>query len=310
MKSCWSRRSLVVAVLVSLASPAIAEDLEKAQELFEQGRALVGENKYKEACPLFEQALGLGAGIGTELNLALCWAKIGRLIDSQKLLATLVKKTTDPSMIKAHQVAEQNLAEVTDRMPKLQIERGSLSASTTIYLDGTELVDTSEPIPVDPGTHEIEAEGATKQTVTAVEKQVTEVILVAGADTGGIGPVEPTKPGWFDGDRRPLYLGGAGVALLLTGTITGIVTLSRRSDGIALCEGPETALMCGPEGRAKLDSARTLSHVTTAFFVIGTGLVVTGVIWKLQERNKKPDRPQVTGWISGAGGGLALERTW
>src|SRR5262249_1127406 len=151
-----------------------------------------------------------------------------------------------------------------------------------------------------------EAEGAEKQTVIAKEKQVTEVVLVAGEETGGIGPVEVTKPKWYEGDRRPLYLGGAGATLILTGTITGILSLTKKSDGIALCSGPENALVCGPEGSAKLDTARTLTHVTTAFFVIGGGLIVTGVIWKLQERGKKPDRPQVTGWISGAGGGFAL----
>ena len=68
--------------------------------------------------------------------------------------------------------------------------------------------------------------------------------------------------------------------------------------------------MCGPEGRAKLDSARTLSHVTTGLFVVGAGLVVTGVIWKLQERNKAGDRPAITGWLTGSGGGFAVERAW
>lgn len=297
-------------ILLALSSPASAEDLERAQELFEKGRALVAENKYEEACPLFEEALGLGAGIGTKLNLATCWSKTGRLIDAKKLFESILLETKTPELAKARLVAEQGIADVDDRMPKLQIERGGLSSTATIYLDGTELVDTSEPIPVDPGKHEIEAEGAPTQTVVAVEKKVIEVILVATEDTGGVGPVEPTKPAWWDGDRRPLYLGGAGGVLLLTGTITGILTLTKKSDGVDLCDGPEDDLTCPPEGAAKLDTARTLSHVTTAFFVIGTGLVVTGVIWKLQERDKKPDRPTVTGWISGEGGGFALEHTW
>ncbi len=304
-----SRRALVITFLLAMSSSAIAEDLERAQELFEKGRALVAENNYKDACPLFEEALGLGAGIGTKLNLAICWSKIGKLVDARTLLQAIMRETSTPELQKAHQVAGEALAELDERMPRLQIERGGLSSTATIYLDGVELVDTSEPIPVDPGKHEIEAEGAEKQTVVAVEKQVTEVILVAGEGTG-IGPAQPKKPSWFDGDRRPLYLGGAGAALILTGTITGILTLTKRSDGIALCEGPEDALMCPPEGASKLDSARTLSHVTTALFVVGGGLIVTGVIWKMQERNKKPDRPQVTGWISGAGGGFALEHTW
>ncbi|MFN0251447.1 MAG: tetratricopeptide repeat protein [Kofleriaceae bacterium] len=318
------RRCIAAALVFALVTPAYAEDLVRAQELFEKGRALVGAGNYKDACPLFEEALGHGGRIGTELNLAACWANIGRLVDAKKLFEVILQKTkTSADDAKSRVIAEKKIAELDERIPRLQIERGALSSSVTIYLDGVELVDTSEPIPVDPGTHEIEAEGAAKQTVTAVEKQVTEVILVAGDDMVGIGPEVPKRPSWLDGDRRPLYLGGAGAALILTGTITGIVTLSKRTDGIALCEGPETALMCGPEGRAKLDSARTLSHVTTGLFVIGTGLIVTGLIWKLQERGKKTEkvderrarrpeqqRPRVTGWISGAGGGFALERTW
>jgi hypothetical protein len=304
------RSSLVAAFVLSLSSSVLADDLEKAQALFEKGRALVADEKWKEACPLFEEALSLGAGIGTELNLGQCWMKIGKLVEAQKLFEGALRKTKDPSLQKAHDVAEQNLKDILERMPKLQIERGTLSESTTIYLDGTELVDTSEPIPVDPGKHVVEAVGAEKQTVIATEKQVTEVVLVGGAQVGGIGPVEPTKPKWYEGDRRPLYLGGAGATLILTGTITGILSLTKKSDGIALCTGPQKALVCGPEGSAKLDTARTLTHVTTALFVIGGGLIVTSVIWKLQERSKKPDRPVVTGWICGAGGGFALEHAW
>ena len=98
-------------------------------------------------------------------------------------------------------------------------------------------------------------------------------------------------------------------ALLVAGTITGILTFSKKGEGLDLCDGPDDMPVCGPDGRAALDSARTYSHLSTAFFLVGGGLVVTGVIWKLKT-GRTDDQPAVTGWITGDGGGFAWQRTW
>src|SRR5262245_20973343 len=70
-------------VLGALASPRAAaaqssSDAAAARALFAEGRKLLDEGKFNEACPKFQESLRLKPGIGTRFNLADCWEKSGR----------------------------------------------------------------------------------------------------------------------------------------------------------------------------------------------------------------------------------------
>lgn len=56
---------------------ATDEDRAKAQELFEKGRALMAQGAYAEACEAFAESDAYDAGIGTEVNLGVCYRKLG-----------------------------------------------------------------------------------------------------------------------------------------------------------------------------------------------------------------------------------------
>src|SRR5688572_17830814 len=65
----------------SLVRPAQAQsssDSATARALFAEGRKLMGEKKYEDACPKFEESLRLDHGMGTQFNLAFCWEQLGR----------------------------------------------------------------------------------------------------------------------------------------------------------------------------------------------------------------------------------------
>jgi outer membrane protein assembly factor BamD (BamD/ComL family) len=64
---------LVVTVLALLAGTAAAQkDKERADALFKQGKKLMADRRYNEACQAFEESFKLDPGIGAELNVAKC----------------------------------------------------------------------------------------------------------------------------------------------------------------------------------------------------------------------------------------------
>jgi hypothetical protein len=295
--------------LLSPLRLAFADDGTDAKALFDKGRALYKQEKYLDACPLFEQSLALDAALGTELNLALCWSKIGKLSDAAKLLGVVSSKTTSDKEATRHKIAVEALADIDQRMPKLQIERGKVADDVSVTIDGVEQSDISEPIPIDPGKHVVKARGGKAITVRAIEGEMAKVTLAMADEDAGGGDENPVDhPGGSSHSKLPYYVGGAGAGVVALSLITGIVTLKKKSSGLDMCDQSQAPVECTKAGQDKLDSARTWSHVTTALFVIGAAGVGAGVYLYLKK--PKPDQPVVTGWATSSGGGLVLERAW
>jgi outer membrane protein assembly factor BamD (BamD/ComL family) len=56
--------------IVALAATAHADNKDKADSLFKQGKKLMGEKRYADACESFEKSFKLDPVIGTQLNIA------------------------------------------------------------------------------------------------------------------------------------------------------------------------------------------------------------------------------------------------
>ena len=52
-------------------------NLEKAEAAFMEGRRLMGEGDFSSACKKFEESLRYNAALGSRLNLAACYEKLG-----------------------------------------------------------------------------------------------------------------------------------------------------------------------------------------------------------------------------------------
>lgn len=269
------RRSHALSVLLTvIASPAYADD--EARELFERALALKDVNNYADACPLFEQSMRLAPGAGTQLNVAACLSHFGKYKEAKALFERVEREATAAGATKAAERARAEIIALDKVMPQLTIELGSMPSGTTVELDGKP-VETGTQMPIDPGPHTIRAFGARR----------VDYVAKAG-HTGTVKLEEITR----ERPRLVLYAGaGAGGALLL-GTITGIVTLSKRNHALESCETTGGTLICDNPGAVdQLDTARSLSHVTTALFVIGLGL--GGAAGYLEWRSRREPPPLV-----------------
>jgi len=330
-------RLLACTLLFALAGTASADNKSKADQLFKQGKKLMGEKKYSEACEAFEESFKLDPGIGGEMNVARCyeeWGKLGRAY-------------------KAYQKAEQMAVDAKDdRAPKIEVFVKNLEPNVpklTLRLKSGEPKDVKatldgEPIDpktigaaiyLDPGPHTIEYKteaGETKKKVVPVERGGNPEITIEA------GPVEVAKPDTGHHDehhdpdkkheepetpRKPadpgrnmriagLVVGGAGVVAI---GISSYMTLSARSkynDALAKYCGNMTN-NCDDTGLTMTHDARHEANVATFVFIAGAAAVGGGITLYLlapkahhARRERNDDAFYITPTAAPGYGGIVL----
>jgi len=156
----WRQRMLATvaaAALVIVPASAFAQE-SPAGRLFREGRALMLESRFDEACPMLEQSQKLEPHVGTLLNVAACHERQGKVgsawVEYQKALTAARAE----GQSERAQLAEHRIRVLEPRVPWLRISSGV--DDVTILLDGSELarVAWTQEMPVDPGVHVIAAE--------------------------------------------------------------------------------------------------------------------------------------------------------
>ncbi|MEO8845650.1 MAG: hypothetical protein ABI591_04440 [Kofleriaceae bacterium] len=274
----------------------VADPAAEAKATFEHGRELVKAGNNAEACPLFEQSMALAPALGTKLNLAICWAAIGRLVDAQRLFEALVKDTEVARQPQRLQLAREGLEGVKDRVPHLKIDASALPAGEAVELDG-KTVETSVVLPVDPGHHTIHAAHALPVEIEVAEGKQAEVKL------------EPLAS--HPRPQQVLYVGGAAAGALLISAFTGIAVINERDNALHHCatSPADGSLVCSQRGLDLLDRAHTMSHVSTTFLVTGAAVAAFTAVLELKWRRSN-EAPIATAWTAPNTVGVALEGAW
>lgn len=294
----WSmnRLSTALALVVALA-PGIgrAEEDSPALTLFKEGRALVGEGKYAEACPKFEASLALEVGVGTQFNLADCWEHIGRTASAQKLFVGAAASAKAAGQLDREQVLRERAAALEPRISKLVIEVSDDSPRLIVKRDDLPLEadQWGKAIAVDAGKYEISAKAPGKKPwhttvqvktgvpVVSVEVPVLESLRVeqpapaAPAKTVVRAPSAPPPPapnrdlGGHGVNYRALTLGGIGVAALAAGTVMGLRYKSNNDDAKAICP---SNLNCTPKEIEQHDRLVDDARSERAWMYVGVGV--------------------------------------
>jgi hypothetical protein len=153
----------VVAQLVAPTSVCAQEQnsSERAQTLFDSGRALMQEGKFSEACAKFAESQTLDPGGGTILNLGMCRKREGRTGTAFKVLNEALARARTDGRSDRVATAERELAELAPNLSRLtvQLGPGASAPDLAIELDGERLAPSSvgQSLPLDPGTHQLRA---------------------------------------------------------------------------------------------------------------------------------------------------------
>lgn len=292
-----------------------------AQTLFDEGKTLMQDQRYVEACAKFADSNRLAPGTGTLLNLAECHVKIGKLATAWVEMNNAAdgdRRSGNAQRLAWIETQIQGLA------PKLAHLTVSVAPATPagfrVQLDGIAIDPAAygAPTPVDPGDHTVSASAPGFETWSSKiaiaqngDAQSIDVPMlnpetnaapapapIAASPPAGANP--PTdSAGSIDSRRRTAayVLGGVAVAGLGVGTIFGIKTLSDWSDRNANCPGGR----CNQTAVDDYGSAKTAAIVSDISFGVAVVAAAAGTYLYLTSKRSGTSVALVASPLPGGG---------
>lgn len=296
------------AILTVVSAPARAQSGNKAaaEALFDDARKLMSSGQYAEACPKFEASQEMDPAVGTSLNLADCYERLGRTASAWAQFRETISAARKAGSLDRERIARQRIEALEPKLSYLTINTWK-GQDVEVTRDGT-LLDPavlSTPIPVDPGEHVISAAASGKRAwntrVTVgdnADRVSVSVPILADdptptvtapelPDTGGNRPADQARDGSDGSTQRTLGIIAAavGVAGVATGAVFGIKAASTWSDAKKSCE-----VTCDDRARTlSQEAAQSGTISTVAFIAGGVGVVAGAVLW-FTAPSKRPDR--------------------
>ncbi len=289
-----STRSSILAsalVLVISASASAQSGTAIAEGLFREGKKLLDEKKFSEACPKFEESARLEPSSGVELALGICYEGLGKTASAWAAYESAISLARRDNRKDREKVAttkaaalEPKLAHVTIQVPEpiaslpgLQLKEDNVVIGAAGWKDA----------PIDPGTHTLEVTATGKkpwQTSFTIDGPATSKSVPVPAledlpvesveQPGGGGRViiqqQPTNV------FRIVAIASLAVAgaSLVGASVLGGVAIGNASDAKKRC--PTSP--CSDAGAvAENDTAGTLADWSTALFVATGVFAAVGV---------------------------------
>ena len=140
-----------------------------AERLFEEGRALMLDQRFEEACPKIAESQRIEPRVGTLLNLAVCHEQTGKVATAWVQYQQVLTSARAEGQTERERLATERIAAIEGRVPWL-----TLGVSTgeepvhglSVRLDGAPLepMAWNREMPVDPGEHRVVATAPERKT--------------------------------------------------------------------------------------------------------------------------------------------------
>lgn len=289
----------------------------RADALFNEGKQLMEQGKFVEACDKLAESDALDPAIGTLGLLATCHEQQGRI-------ATAWREYTQTAA-RAEAVADERGAFARERakaleseLPKLTVRLAVPDATAIVLRNGVRLSadELGVATPIDPGTYEIVARWSDKPefrtTVTVAARKSSEVEVPNPAahlpkivDTPLVivpqaSPMSAQRVGAF-------VAGGVGLVGFGLATAFAISASSKNSTSISIQQNCATASACqeGKDLRDQAFSAATIANVGLGIGIVGAGtaLILALVPNRSPAPVSKARDAQVVPWAGRNAGG-------
>jgi hypothetical protein len=287
------RSALVLALVVAgsvVPLCARAQDNSAAVEsLFDEGRKLAATGDYAAACPKFLASYNLEHRVGTLLNLADCYERNGRVASAWARFVEARALAARSNQQERVDFAAQHAADLEPRRSMLTILVPNPSRGLVVKRDGV-VVDEAVfgvAVPVDGGSHTIEATAPDKEPLTdsltlRPESDSQTYTLPALADIPKEIPAAgdaATQPGGTNARAIVgLTLAGVGVVGAGIGAYFGVAALSKNSDSTPYCNVGGMKDNCWGPGVTYRNDAVSDATISTVLVSVGAAAIVGGVV--------------------------------
>jgi len=323
-------RLLSLLMVLTLAAPALAGDRALAEALFLEGKRLLDEKKFPEACLKFEASQRQDPSPGTLLNLGRCNEEQGKTATAwarYKEAATLAQNMSRPEQESA---ARERIDALEPKLSRLEIKPPpSAVDQLSVKRGGATMGADSLGIaaPVDPGKYDVEASApgyeTWKASVTVKPdgdsasiqipelKKLPDAVVPPAPESKAPGEakaeVVPDKPG---GNKTLGYvLTGVGGAALITGGVFGFLAQKQAKDAKDdpnLCPNK----VCTPKGRDEIDGAKSKALISTIGIGVGVAALGAGIYFIVSapsaEKSARSTRPRFTPLLDPRAPGLSF----
>ncbi len=291
---------LALGVLLTVTrTHAAGRDEAGARTLFAEGRKLVDDGNYPDACPKFEESLRLDPGTGTSFNLADCLEHIGRTASAWARFLDVAAASKAAGQPEREQIARVRAEKLEPTLSRLVIQVATRTRGLVVERDGVVVGAASwgVAVPVDPGEHRLRATADGRrpwEDTTSVPPGPGTVVLsipVLENLPPEPHPAPAAKPAPTPAarDAEPtsrisvpvVALAAVSAAGLATTVIFGLQARSENAKALALCPGSSCATAGektehdGLAGDARRD--RTVSYVGAG--IAGAALVAAVYLW-------------------------------
>ena len=301
-----------------------------AEALFADGRALLKDKKYSEACPKLAESLRLDPAIGTMLYLADCYEKNGQTASAWAMFndaANAAHNASQPDRELKAKLRVQALAKKlvklsitpgpgTVGLPELEIKRDGVVIGPALF---------GVAAPVDPGDHKIEVSAAGKKPWSGVvtvptkagsstaftlprledlppppppEPTVTATAVVPPPPTVTVAPTPtftppplPTAPPPDTGSTRTIGLVVGSLGVAGVVVASVLGGLAKSKNDEALAKYCSGAFCSDEKGIVLTNDAKGLATGSTVAFVISGVAVAAGAALILYPSLAKPSQP-------------------
>jgi hypothetical protein len=331
------QRIALVALGLAAASPSLARaqgsNEAAATALFDEGRKLMAEHRWADACPKLAESERLAPSGGTLLNLADCYEHTGQTASAWAAWKDVASRANAAGKGDVERRALARAAALEPALAKLTIAVDARSdvAGLDVKRDGVAVghAEFGAAIPVDPGAHVVEATAPRKKAFTAkvdvAPKQTDARVTVTLEDepqavapppppTGPTAvpaatPVQPEPAAESGGGTLKmvgLVAGAVGLIGIGTGAAFGFIAKSKNDQALEP-QNCRTSTLCTQTGLSLTDDAKRAATVSTVSFIAGGVLAAGGVaLWLAAPSPGRTTGVRVTPVLGPAASGVAV----